>query len=203
MYDPINQLSAAPLFGDLMGPFSIAVDWITDKIYLAQTTLSRIDVFTSDGKNRTDLITANIFSPTSIAVDPIANFLFYTDAGNWNNKLQGPKIERAFMDGTGRHVIVSDKLLEPQALALDTIKKRIFWIDLKYDHLESCDYFGTRRHIIASGSTNLPHSISIDVFESTIYYADTTKIAIMKLRRHAITSSANVSYHYKLNGNGK
>ena len=186
-----------------MGPFSIALDWITDKIYLVQTTLSRIDVLTSDGKNRTDLITADIFSPTSIALDPISNFLFFTDAGNSNSKTQRPKIERAFMDGTGRHVIVADKLLEPKTLALDTIKKRVYWIDLKYDHLESCDYFGTKRHIIASGSANLPHSISVDIFENSIYYADTTKIAVMKLRRHATARGANVTYHYKFSGNGR
>jgi low density lipoprotein-related protein 2 len=105
------------------------------------------------------------------------------------------------MDGTDRHTIVSDKLLQPQALTVDTLKKRIFWIDLKYDHLETCDYYGARRFIIASGSVNLPHSISIDIFENTILYADTTKLAIMKLRRHTVTSPSNITYHYKLGGN--
>lgn len=169
---------------------------------MVQKSLSRIDVLTVDGKNRTNLITTNIFTPTSIALDPIGNFLFFTDAGNSANKRQGPKIERAFMDGTGRKAIATEKLIEPTALTVDTIKKRIFWIDLKYDHLETCDYFGMRRYIIASGSNNLPHSISVDVFENTIFYADSTKMAIMKLKRHAVTTPANVTYHYKLNGNG-
>lgn len=184
-----------------MGPFSVSIDWITNKIYLAQQSLSRIDIFTSDGKNRTDIISSNIFSPNSIVLDPIENFLFFTDSGNPRNKLQKPKIERSFMDGTGRHVIVSDKLIQPNALTIDTIKKRLFWIDLKYDHLETCDYYGARRRIIASGSNNLPHSISLDIFENTIYYADSTKMAIMKLQRHAVTSAANITYHYKFNGN--
>lgn len=77
----------------------------------------------------------------------------------------------------------------------------MFWIDRKYDHLETCDYYGLKRYVIASGAQNLPHSLSLDVFESTIYYSDTTKMSIMKLSRHAITSEANVTYHFKLQAN--
>jgi hypothetical protein len=165
-------------------------------------SVSRIDVFTPDGLNRSSIIISNIFAPTSLALDPTDSFLFYTDMGNpRNQRTQGAKIERAFMDGSMRQVIVKDKLLEPIALTLDIVKKRLFWIDRKYDHLETCDYYGLKRFVIASGSQNLPHSLSLDVFESTIYYADTTKMAIMKLIRHAVTIEANVSYHYKLPGN--
>lgn len=203
VYDSMGQIRTNQVFNNIIGPFSIAVDWITDKVYLVQQSLARIDVFTGDGKNRTNLITSDVFRPTSIALDPVQNFLFFTDAGDSNNKLQAPKIERAFMDGTGRHSIITEKLLQPTAIAVDTIKQRVFWIDVKYDHLETCDYYGAKRYIIASGSTNLPHAISLDVFENTIYYADATKMAIMKLRRHAVTAPANITYHFKLNGNGK
>lgn len=96
---------------------------------------------------------------------------------------------------------MKEKLLEPIALTLDRIKKRLFWIDRKYDHLETCDYYGLKRYIIASGSTNLPHSVSLDIFENTIFYADTTKMAIMRLNRHTVTKEANISYHIKLDGN--
>ena len=191
------------MFNNIVGPFELAVDWLTDKVYLVQKSLARIDVFTPNGQNRTDLLTSDIFRPTSIALDPNENFLFFTDAGNSGNKLQPPKIERAFMDGTGRHVIVTEKLIEPIAITLDIVKKRVFWIDRKYDHLESCDYYGAKRHIIASGSVNLPHAMSLGIFENTIYYADTTKLAIMKLQRHTMTAQANISYHYKFNGNNE
>lgn len=100
-----------------------------------------------------------------------------------------------------KKTLIKDKLLEPIALTVDSIKKRLFWIDRKYDHLETCDYFGLKRFVIASGSKNMPHSVSLDIFESNIFFADTTKMAIMKLHRHAITSEANITYHYKLEGN--
>jgi low density lipoprotein-related protein 2 len=185
--------------GKIQGPFSLAIDWITDQIYLVQQAVARIDVFSADGLNRTNLITSNIRKPSSIALDPSAGFLFFTDIGSSTNKLQPAKIERAFMDGSNRRVIIKEKLLEPIAITLDQIKQRIYWIDRKYDHLETADYFGSKRFIIASGSNNLPHSTALDIFENTIYYADSTKLAIMKLGRHTITSEANITSHYKLN----
>lgn len=193
-----------PLISDkLAGPISIAVDYINDKIYVAEKGSARIDVFSGDGRMRTNLVTTDIVSPTSLALDPNESYLFFTDAGHSTNKALKPKIERLFMDGTGRLVIVSDKMLEPVAITLDPIKKRVYWVDKKYDHLETCDYFGLRRHVIASGSQNLPHTIALDVFENTIYYADSTKLAILKFARHTFTTAANITYHYKLGGSSK
>jgi hypothetical protein len=97
------------------------------------------------------------------------------------------------MDGTNRVVIVSEKLLEPVAISLDLIKKRVYWLDKKYDHIETCDYFGLKRHVIASGSQFFPHSISLDIFENTVFYADETKQAIMQFRRHSYTTDANIT----------
>lgn len=183
---------------NLLGPFQIAVDWITDKIYVSETRTSRIDVFSGNGQNRTNLITSNVYAPASIALDPSESYLFFTDLGYSNSKLQTPKIERACMDGSSRQVIVKDKLLEPIAITVDPIKKRIYWIDRKYDHLETSTYFGLKRYIVASGSLNMPHSVALDIFESTIYYADTTKLAILKMRRHTVTTEANITTHYKV-----
>ncbi|CAF0941452.1 unnamed protein product, partial [Brachionus calyciflorus] len=184
------------IFENILGPFQISVDWITNNIYVLQKSLSRIDVYTSDGKNTTNLV-SNLLYPTSIALDPTEGLLFVTDSGVYYDKNKGARIEKLLMDGRNRQIIVQDKLLEPIAITVDLIKKRLFWIDRKYDHLETSDYNGLKRFIIASGSQNLPHSVSIDIFESTIFFADYTKLAIMKLTRHAITTDSNVTYHYK------
>jgi hypothetical protein len=137
---------------NIVGPFSLAIDWLTDKIYLAQKTTSRLDAFSSDGLNRTNILASSLAAPTCVTLDVTRSFLFVADAGNQMNlKMQAAKIERANMDGTSRRVIVKDKLLEPTSLTLDIVKQRLYWIDKKYDHLETCDYYGRRRHIIASG----------------------------------------------------
>ena len=137
---------------NIVGPFSLAIDWLTDKIYLASKTTSRLDAFSFDGLNRTNILASSLAAPTCVTLDVTRSFLFVADAGNQMNlKMQAAKIERANMDGTSRRVIVKDKLLEPTSLTLDIVKQRLYWIDKKYDHLETCDYYGRRRHIIASG----------------------------------------------------
>lgn len=197
IYGSNGQLELSPLItSNVLAPFQLLVDWITGNIYLMQKSLARIDVFSSDGKNRTNLL-SGLFNPTSFVLDPTEGLLFFTDMGIYSNKLKGPRIEKVLMDGRNRQTIIQDKLQEPISITVDLIKKRLFWIDRKYDHLETSDYFGLKRFIIASGSRNLPHSVSLDLFESTIYFADYTKIAIMKLTRHAITKDSNVSYHFK------
>lgn len=182
----------------IYGQVSIAVDWVTNNIYIGEKQFSRIDILTGDGRLRTNFVTTNIYSPSSLALDSLVSYLFYTDQGGFS-KAQAPKIERVQLDGRERITLVSQKLLEPVAITLDLIKKRIYWLDRKYDHLETCDYHGLKRYIIASGSQVLPHSISIDLFENTIYYADWTKLGIMRLKRHTITTEANVTYFTKLN----
>jgi hypothetical protein len=142
VYDTLTgqfKMMVPLITNNIVGPFSIACDWITGNIYLVEKSLARIDVFSSFNGllNRTNLLTSNLYSPNSIALDPVMGLMFFVDSGNPISKLQAPKIERAFMDGSGRQIIVKDKLLEPIAITLDTIKKRIFWIDRKYDHLES------------------------------------------------------------------
>jgi DNA-binding beta-propeller fold protein YncE len=200
IYEQNSQLRLELILSNnIQGPYSLAVDWITNKLYLSQKSLSRIDVFSFDGINRSNLIISNLISPTGIVLDPFDSFLFFTDSGSLLNKLQPPKLERVLMDGSNRQIIVKSKMLEPIALTVDLAKKRLFWIDRKYDHLETCDYYGSKRFIIASGSNYLPHSVSIDVFERTIYYADTTKMSIMKLDRHTVYSEPNITNHYKFN----
>ncbi len=84
---------------NIIGTFSIAIDWITGNIYLLEKSVARIDVFTWNGQNRTNLITSNLFAPTSIVLDPIQGFLFLTDSGNTIvSKLQPAKIERGILD---------------------------------------------------------------------------------------------------------
>lgn len=54
-------------------PISIAVDWVTNKLYILESDLARIDLLTLDGKMlKTNIVTNNLHSPRSIAIDPIA-----------------------------------------------------------------------------------------------------------------------------------
>jgi DNA-binding beta-propeller fold protein YncE len=129
---------------NLRMPISIAVDWITNKLYIVESELARVDMFSLDGKMmKTNIIINNIHHPTSIAIDPIAEYLFLTDDGD-HYRITA-KIFRCFLDGSYCTTLVEQKLEQPSDLTIDYIKKRIYWVDRSYDHVESCDYHGSRR----------------------------------------------------------
>lgn len=75
----------------------------------------------------------------------------------WSDWGQNPRIERAFMDGTVRSVIVSTKLYWPNGLALDYTTKRVYFADAYLKYIDYCDYDGKNRHqVIASDMVGFP-----------------------------------------------
>lgn len=58
---------------------------------------------------------------------------------------QKPKIERAYMDGSDRRVIVSDGIFWPNGLTIDYSGGRIYWADAKHHVIESATYGGQDR----------------------------------------------------------
>ena len=54
-------------------PISIAIDWVTNKLYIVEDGLARVDMLSLDGKMwKTNIITNNLHEPAAIAIDPIA-----------------------------------------------------------------------------------------------------------------------------------
>lgn len=51
-------------------PENIAVDWISNKLYVVETSVDRIDMVDLNGQNRTTLIAEDLGNPRGIAVDP-------------------------------------------------------------------------------------------------------------------------------------
>ena len=51
-------------------PEDLAVDWVNNKLYVVESSVSRIDVADFDGQNRLTLITENLGKPRGIALDP-------------------------------------------------------------------------------------------------------------------------------------
>lgn len=64
----------------------------------------------------------------------------------WSDWGQNPRIERAFMDGTVRQVIVSTKLYWPNGLALDYTTRRVYFADAYLKYIDYCDYDGNNRN---------------------------------------------------------
>lgn len=72
--------------------------------------------------------------------------LFFTDYGNV------AKVERCNMDGTNRTRLVQTKIEQPTAVALDLVKKLVYWADAYLDYIDVVDYQGGNRQNIIHGS---------------------------------------------------
>lgn len=63
----------------------------------------------------------------------------------WSSWGDNATIERACMDGSERSAIVSSNLTWPNGLAIDYESSRLFWLDAKFQVVESADFDGKRR----------------------------------------------------------
>ncbi len=63
-------------------------------------------------------------------MDPTKGLLFWSD---WGKKA---KIERSFLDGSNRIVLVNQDIYWPNGIALDLQQEKIYWSDAKTDKIE-------------------------------------------------------------------
>ncbi|KAK3568547.1 hypothetical protein QTP86_008754 [Hemibagrus guttatus] len=76
----------------------------------------------------------------------LERMLFFTEYGKVG------KLERCHMDGTNRTRLVDYKVEQPTAVALDVVKKLVYWADAYLDYIEVVDYNGKNRYSIIQGS---------------------------------------------------
>ena len=68
--------------------------------------------------------------------------MFFSDNG------PNPRIEKAFLDGQDREVILSVGLLKVIALSVDVSNKKLYWPDHGKQTLECSNYDGSSRRVI-------------------------------------------------------
>uniref|UniRef100_A0A8C4XVC9 Low-density lipoprotein receptor-related protein 2 n=1 Tax=Falco tinnunculus TaxID=100819 RepID=A0A8C4XVC9_FALTI len=175
-------------------PENIAVDWVNNKLYVVETSVNRIDMVNLDGTNRVTLIAENLGNPRGIALDPTVGYLFFSD---WDSLSGDPKVERAFMDGTNRQDLIKTKLGWPAGITLDIVSKRLYWVDSRFDYIETVTYDGLQRRTIAHGGSLIPHPYGITLFEHNVYFTDWTKMAVVKANKFS-ESNPQVIYQSSL-----
>ncbi|TKS67243.1 Low-density lipoprotein receptor-related protein 2 [Collichthys lucidus] len=166
-------------------PENLAVDWVNNKLYVVEASVNRIDMVDFDGSNRVTLITENLGNPRGVAVDPTVGYMFFSD---WEALSGQPGLERAFMDGTNRYGIIGSKLGWPAGITLDIEAKRIYWVDSRYDYIETATYDGLHRKTVVHGGAAVPHPFGISLFEHNVYFTDWTKMAVMKANKFTDSS---------------
>lgn len=143
---------------------AIAVDWITEKIYIADAFGHKVDVVDFDGSHYTTVISSNqMWEPTDLAIDPTVGLLFVAEK---------ERIFRTSMDGLTMRTILTNSAHKVSGVAVDLATKRLFWSD-KDDHsIETVDYDGRNRHLIIRGAPNNPATFHLTLFERTVFWTD-------------------------------
>lgn len=168
-------------------PVAIAVDWIGDKLYVADTVGQKIDVFELNDRSHAIVLGSNLTGPSDIALDPLLGFLFVAD---------GTQVLKANMDGTNAHAIVSEAAYRASGVAVDIISKRVFWCDSLLDYIETVDYDGKNRFLVIRGQA-VPSPARLSIFENRVYWSDGTKQGIMSVDKFESTSSIQSIYRMR------
>lgn len=168
-------------------PVAIAVDWIGDKLYVADSVGQKIDVFELTDRGHAIVLGSNLTSPSDIGLDPLVGYLFVADSN---------QVLRANMDGTDAHAIVSEAAYKASGIAVDVIAKRVFWCDSLLDYIETVDYEGRHRFLVVRGQS-VPSPSRLAIFENRIYWTDGTKQGIMSVDKYESSSSIESIYRMR------
>lgn len=59
-----------------------------------------------------------------------------------------PKIERAYLDGSGRKVVVGEGIHWPNGITLDYPTETLYWVDAKQHVIEAAHINGSHRRLV-------------------------------------------------------
>ncbi|XP_066460327.1 very low-density lipoprotein receptor isoform X3 [Eleutherodactylus coqui] len=153
-------------------PAAIAVDWIYKNIYWTDAISRTVSVSNFDGSKQKVLFNTGLKDPSSIAVDPISGFVYWSDWG------EPARIEKAGMNGIDRQPLVQTDIQRPSGIVLDLVKSRLYWLDLKLHQLCSVDLNGQDRRIILKSHEFLAHPLALTIFEDRVYWIDNENEAV-------------------------
>ncbi|CAH0730104.1 unnamed protein product, partial [Brenthis ino] len=168
-------------------PVALAVDWVGDKLYVADAMGQKIDVFELDGRWHAVVLGSNLTNPADIALDPTLGLMFVADSS---------QIIRANMDGTHAKSIVSEATYKASGISVDTISRRIFWCDSLLDYIETVDYDGNYRFLVLRGQ-QVPSPSRLALFEDRVYWSDSTKQGISSVNKYEGSTSIQAIYKTK------
>jgi low density lipoprotein receptor-related protein 5/6 len=97
----------------------------------------------------------------------------------WSDWGSHPKLERAWLDGTHREVLVNTSIQWPNGLALDYIERKVYWGDAKLDKIEVCNLNGSGRRILLD--KGVPHIYGFGLIGKHLYWTDWQRRNLQKI----------------------
>ena len=170
----------------LVNPEEVAVDWINRKLYWCDFGSNTIEYSELDGTDRKlllQLLNVRIDQPRGLAIDPFTGHIYWTDWG------LNPRIEKITLSRENRHVIVTSNLYWPNILTIDFTTSRLYWVDARFDRIETSDLEGNGRRVLLS----VPHPFGITVYNGIIYWTDWVTESVASASVDDSTTAQNIT----------
>ncbi|RZC38041.1 low-density lipoprotein receptor-related protein 4, partial [Asbolus verrucosus] len=151
---------------DVNNVIDVDFHWEKRLIYytdIGNHVIQSVNMFNlSDVKN---IIHSNLSSPDGIAVDWIANNIYWTNTGN-------KVIEVAKLDGKYRKTIIKTNLQDPRSIAVFPRKGYLYWTDWGHPKIERSLLDGSSRRILIDEQLSFPIGLTIDYLGKRLYWID-------------------------------
>lgn len=153
-------------------PGKISVDWITNNVYFIDSddnSRSIIKVCNMENKQCAKIKVLELRGMiTTISVDPINRFLFYTVIHYFSFDRPQSIIYKCKLDGTKSEIITKD-LIDVTAISNDFNKRIIYFIDIHTSSVKSVKYDGSELKTVVKTNSYLHNPIAMNIFEDHGY----------------------------------
>ncbi|XP_054269003.1 low-density lipoprotein receptor-related protein 4 [Macrosteles quadrilineatus] len=153
--------------------FAVDFHWNKSLIFYSDVDLHVIRSVDMLNLSRTaDVISTNLTAPYGLAVDWLADNIYWTDYG-----LRTLQVAR--LDGSCRKTVVGTDLNEPRSVAVFPQRGFLFWTDLGEEpRIERSMMDGSKREVIVKDDLGFPQGLIIDAQERKLFWADAVRDCI-------------------------
>ncbi|XP_017771582.1 PREDICTED: putative vitellogenin receptor [Nicrophorus vespilloides] len=155
---------------ELGKPRKLAVDWITKNVYYvdADSTDKSIRVCNFLEQKCSKVLNIDMHSQvTSLTVDSVNKYVFYTLTTWWVFNSPRSMVYKANLDGSKIHELVKSSSGYVTGLAFDSNKKLLYVSDQHTSSISRLKYDGTEKIVLF---TNITKPSSLNFFEDHLYY---------------------------------
>ncbi|XP_057372388.1 protein cueball-like [Daphnia carinata] len=124
--------------------------------------------------------------PRGLVSDPCTRMLYWT-----NIHEARPTIERSFLNGSQREIVIETDLLLPNSLDLDVLEQKLYWVESLssgYFHIERSFVNGTNREEIYRGIGQFV--VSLAVGDDYVYWSDYNHKKLWYIRKDGSSKRA-------------
>jgi low density lipoprotein-related protein 2 len=172
---------------------SLAFDWISNQLYYSYNDQSinyiKVTNYPSISFHYT-IFSSKSDKPSLIVINPKLRYLYWIDDSQYS------KLERSYLNGAGRTVLIKNDMISPTDLVIDINNGDLYWSDNTKDTIEKCDWNGKNRKILKS--SNIPNVRSLSILDNIIYYADSRLKSIFYLNLSSYVNNSKEIQSNKL-----